>query len=197
MTLKIEIESLPCSPEEFRRAVVAFAEAMREYTEHLRGVEEDAANPNLKLDDRRVAFPPPSAHPFVEAAVKAGGYELVGPSLEVRKQRLCAQVDAAEREDIAEVMPPRKARYWQMREQDIRTADHMMLSNHPVPIPADEINAFLHAKRSADDTAFLDDQQKRRNAIAAVQRWAAKAHHDIDDLTDETVEAWKLEPFHG
>lgn len=198
MTVKIEIEALlPWSVDDFRKAVVAHAEAMREYAEHLRGVEEDAANADLKPEDRRVAFPPPSAHPLVEVAVKAGGYDLVGPPLEVRKQRLSAEVDAAEQAEIAKVMPQRKARYWQMHEQDIRAADNMIVSNHPVPVPHDQITSFLRAKRPADDTAFLDDQQKRRERVASVQRWAAKAHHDIDNLTEETIDGWKLEPFVG
>jgi len=197
MTFRIDRETLPCSPDEFARAVEAHASALVEYAAHLLGVEADAANQALKPHERRVAFPPPSAPPLVEAAVKAGGYELVGPSLEVRKQRLCAHVDEAEQIELAKVMPPRKERYWQMREQDIRTADHMCLSNHQDKIEPDHIEPWLKSVRPTEDTTFLAEQKRRRDTLSIIQRWAAKAHHDVDDLTEETIDGWKLEPFVG
>jgi len=203
MTVKIDRESIRGMAQDFATAVDAHVAALNEYAAHIKGVAEDAVNPDLTPDERRVAFPPPSAHDLIECAVRQDGdrfiadYELVGPSLEVRKQRLCAQVDAAEAAEIAKVMPPRKARHWQMREQDIRTADHMRLSNHPVALKPEEINDFLAKARPAEDTTFLIEQGRRHATVTAIQRWAAKAHYDIDDLTDETVEAWKLEPFNG
>ncbi len=178
MTLKIERESLPCSAEQFAALVETHAKAMAEYAAHLRGVEADAANEDLKPEDRRVAFPPPSAHPLVEAAVQAGDFVLVGPSLEVRKQRLCAEVDAAEQAEIAAIMPQRKVRHWQHLVQDARIR-------------------LAKGIATDEDDALMTVQAEREKKIAAVQRWAAKAHHDIDDLTDETVDAWEMEPFVG
>lgn len=174
MTIRIDEESL-AGFDDFAGRVARHAAAVAEYETHLRGVEEDAANETLKPEERRVAFPPPSEHPTVEAAVKAGGYELVGPSLEVRKQRLCAAVDLMERSGIADVTPDRKRRWFNFRIADIASKDD---------------DAVTH-----EDASFLDDQQARAKREMAVRRWAAKQHHDIDDLTEETIDAWKPEPF--
>lgn len=183
MTLKIDRETLSISPEEFGEKVDAYAARMAEYGEHLKGVEADAANPDLAEDERRVAFPPPDADGLVKRAV-AEGYEIVGPSFEVRKQRLLQRVSDAEQAELAKVVAPGKRRYFDLQEQAIRVKQAEEWGRQDGGI-------------DPDDEQFLADQDQRREAWAAVVLWAAKQHHDIEDLTEETVDAWEATPFNG
>lgn len=213
MTLKIDRESLPYSPEQFAAAVDAHIAALAEYTEHLKGVHADAANEALAPEDRRVAFPPPTADSLVEKAIRYDGqensgafrfvadYEIVGPSLAVRKQRLMQAVSEAEGAELAKVTPPGKARYWQMREQAIHNADSTRWNGYVAGLAGatvlTDFSDYVTGTRSAEDTRFLNEQEARRRDEKAIQFWAAKAHHDIEDLTEETVDGWKMEAFGG
>jgi len=196
MTFQIRKADLPCSVERFAELVKAHAEAIAEYERHLLAVAQDADDPNLKPEEKRVAFPPPSAlHPLIEQAIR--GYEVVGPTLSEKKATLTEAVRACEREAIEANIPAAKRRHWQFRYQDILAADHARLSNHPERIEPEDINAFLASCRPAEDTAFLADYREREVREAAIHRRAAKLEHDIDDLTEETVDTFAVTPFHG
>jgi hypothetical protein len=186
MTAKIDAESLGCSAEDFSAAVSDFVEALNEYEAHLVGVRMDEANPRLAPEDKRVAFPGPHAPPIVMAAIRKepqpsgsnrfiADYELTGPSLEVQKQRLSDTVAQAAQAAMETVTPARKRMFFNLTEQAIRATD----------------------ERSADDEALLADQDRRRKAEAAIKLQEAKAYHDIDDLTEETIGQWKMETFGG
>lgn len=184
MTFKIDRETLPCSAEDFAAIVDAHAAALNEYAEHLKGVAADEVDLSLKLEERRVAFPPPEAHELIVRAIRQDGntfiadYELIGPSLEVRKQRLSNAVNVLEQAEHDKILPPRKARYLQLL--------------------VGEANERLNKGIATDeDDRLLTEAAARRKKIDAVERWAAKAHHDIEDLTEETIDAWKLESFSG
>lgn len=195
MTLKIDRETLPCSEEQFATAVASHAAALAEYNEHLKGVAIDVANEALTQDERRVAFPPPTSHPLVEAAIKAGGYELVGPSLDVLKQRLFQKVSEAEAAEIAKVTPPGKRRYFDLSEQQIRLADQKRLADYFEAHQAyPEDAGWAKSQRPIRDTSFLAEQDERRAEEAAIDLWAAKQHYDIEDLTEETVGNWVMTP---
>lgn len=185
--LKIDVETLPCSPEEFAGHVGAYLKVMTEYGEHLKGVEADKADPDMPDDERRVAFPAPYADDLVMRAA-AEGYEIVGPSLDLRKQRLFQQVSEAEQVELAKVVPPGKRRYFDLQEQAIlaKQAKEWEAAGHTVTITLDP-----------DDENVLEQQKARRATCAAVALWAAKQHHDIEDLTEETVDAWEMTPFNG
>jgi hypothetical protein len=210
MTLKIDREALPISPDEFGKVVAAHIAALSEYDEHLAGVREDEANEQLKPEDRRVVFPAPSASALVEEAIRqekqddgrthfVADYEMVGPSLSVRKQRLVQQVSEAEGAELAKVVPPGKIRYFHLRYAQIMRDDAERLHVHLIEgndHPGD-VEAFQRQFRPEDDSRFLDEYDDRARVQTAVNTWAAKAHHDIEDLTEETVDGWKLEPFVG
>lgn len=204
MTFQIRKADLACREEDFADMVRAHVERLNEYAHHLLGVEADKNNPDLAPDERRVAFPAPEAHPLVMNACRqhANGdiiadYEILGPTLAERKATLSADVRQRESMLLGNVMPSAKVRHWQFREQDIRAADHMRVSNHVTRIEPDQIDAFLRAARPSDDTAFLEEMKARHEQVAAIQRWAARCEHDIDDLTDETVDGFKVLAFNG
>lgn len=217
MTLKIDRETLVCTPEQFATAVDQHIAALTEYNEHLKGVEEDAADPSIPHENKRVAFPPPYS-PIGNIEMAIGGredgslfadYEIVGPSLEVRKQRLAQRVSETEQAELAKVTPPGKARYWQMREQAILRADSERWNKHVAKLNADAANTpgatvdpgsftdFVTSTRSDEDSRLLEEQEARRRKEEAIHFWAAKQHHDIEDLTEETVDSWQMEVFGG
>lgn len=209
MTLKIDREKLGCTPEQFAEAVDQHIAALAEYNEHLKGVEADAADPSIPHENKRVAFPPPySPIGNIEMAIGRredgslfADYEIVGPSLEVRKQRLMQAVSETEQTELAKVTPPGKARYWHMREQAILRADSERWNEHlakakPGDLPTDYAE-FIASTRGADDSRFLDEQEARRRKEEAIRFWAAKQHHDIEDLTEETADGWQMEVLGG
>ena len=205
MTFQIRRADLPCSAEDFAARVIAHVERLNEYYRHLAGVEADKVNPNLKADERRVAFPGPSEHPLIESAIRPNvycelpdqaaiaiaDYEITGPTLAEKKAALTAQVHKQEAEAIEAVFPLAKRRHWQFREQDIRAADHARIANHPTRV--DDPAKFLAECRPAEDTQFLADQTARTEKMNAIQRHSARLEHDIADLTDETVDGFKID----
>ena len=172
MTFQIRKDQLPFKPDVFAAVVQMHAAALNEYRAHLRGVAEDAENPELKPEDRRVAFPGPDAHNLVKSAITLDGatdqyvpdYELVGPPLAEKKQALFAQVTQMENDAIEANIPAAKRRHWQFVVQD---------------------------------GGYLPDWQDRVAKQEAIQRWAAKLHADIYDLTEATVDAFVIAPFNG
>jgi hypothetical protein len=163
---------------------------MAEYAVHLEGVAADAANPELKPEERRVAFPGPAADPLIERAA-VEGYEIEGPTLAEKKAALLDQVHAAERAALERLIPPNKLRHWQFREQEIRAADHGRYPSDGTLTFADKL-AEVDRTRPAEDTAFLADFQSRKDTQQQVMKAAAKLEHDIDDLTEDTVDAFKI-----
>lgn len=202
MTLRIKADSLPGSAEDFASHVAAYAAAMTEYAAHLKGVAEDAVNEALSPNQRRVAFPPPTADERVMRAVRQAedgsyiaDYEIAGPSIEERKAALLERVRAEEAKAIAAILPPAKVRHFQFRMADINAADAKRIADNPNRI--DDIATFLVANRPVGDTAFLADYAARQARVGEVQRWAAKLEHDIDDLTEETIGGFVVTPFNG
>jgi hypothetical protein len=51
------------------------------------------------------------------------------------------------------------------------------------------------AALSDDDKAFLAEYERRKTSTEAIQRWAAQASSDIEDLTADTIDSWKLPPL--
>lgn len=206
VTARIERETLGCSPDEFANAVAISIAALSEYDAHLVGVRLDAGNGNLAPDDRRVAFPGPEVPPTIMQAIRvvshANGthsftadYELVGPSLETRKQRLALKVSETEAAELAKVTPPGKRRFFDLQEQAIRRSDGELMQAHvsSAAEPIGDTEAFLRSMRPAGETDFLAEQYSRRDREAAIQLWAAKQHHDIEDLTEQTINGWQPE----
>ena len=171
---------------------------------------------DVPIERRHVAYPRPRAHPLVERAVDEKdevNFEIVddGPTaaekLAARKAALLSEVSIAENKAIDAVVPPGKRRFFNLRESAIQEADQakaiaLSASSSGLlkkitgnALTADQIAAQIEAERPAEDTALLKAQKERRARIEAIQLAAAKAHHDIEDLTAETVGSWKLPTF--
>jgi hypothetical protein len=167
-------------------------------------------------DVMSLAYPRPRAYSWVEHAVDEKdevNFEIVddGPMAEerlaARKAELFNAVSIAENKAIDAVVPPAKRRFFNLREAAIREADRtkyasLWASNAGLvkkitgsAMTADQIAARVESERPADDTTFLREQKERTDRLAAIQLAAARAHHDIEDLTAETIGSWKLPTF--
>ena len=198
MTFKVKLSEIAITAEEFAARVAAHFERLVEYYKHLDGVRADAANPDLKDEDKRVAFPPPAEDDKVELAIyrerHADGsvtphidYEFEGPSLQEKKDALLAKVKEMETKALHEAVPPHKARHWHFREQDIIEADH----NLRVDNPGHDEDWYLAHRPYADQT-FLNEHAERKAKQQRILRVAAKHEHDISDLTEANVDSYKV-----
>lgn len=189
MTFQVKTATLGMSEEAFAAHVSAFHKALVEYYKHLDGVRADAANPDLKPDERRVAFPPPTMDVLIENAIRREeqpdgsikaviDYAFVGLSLAEKKAALLAEKKAAlfarvrkmEQEAIEANIPAAKRRHWQ----------------------------FLAADQISDGySEVVGSYYDRLKKEVAIQRWAAKLEHDIADLTEATVDHFEIAPFNG
>lgn len=121
--LKSRIADLP----DFELRVADFVKKANDHAEHMKKVG---------VDPEYEAFPAPRAHPEIVAAMTQAGdgrfssdYVIVddGPTpeqvLRAKKDRLLAVVSAMENDAEHTILPRARRRFFQMREQDIRTAD--------------------------------------------------------------------------
>lgn len=72
----------------------------------------------------------------------------------------------------------------------------------PIPIPAPDplldsldVAEAVNANRTEEDQNHLAFMKKSRVRLSAIELAAAQAHSDIEDLTLETIDAWKLPTF--
>lgn len=196
----------------FEARVAAHAFEMKHWRGHMAQVAEDQKN-DVEPMKRHVAHPRPASHPLVEACVNENDladYEIVddGPSaeqiLDDQKEHLIGQISIAERDAIVAVVPAGKQRLFDIRELDIRQADSKIISELQKPgfvaaalaavgiAKMIDFSIELPKRRPAEDTRFLGEQTARRERIVAIQRKAAQAHHDIEDLTADTIGAWVM-----
>ena len=199
----------------FAATAASHAFEMKGWRAHMARVKEDEKN-DVPIERCHVAYPRPRGHPLVERAVDENdevNYEVVddGPTaaelLAARKAELLNEVSAAEGQAIDAIVPVGKRRLFNMRESTIRESDQVMASalyaknsgfiKKLVGVVLDDkqIAAKIDAERPIEDTKHLQAQEERRARMAAIQLAAAKAHHDIEDLTVETISSWKLPTF--
>jgi hypothetical protein len=198
-------------------AVVAASHAVetKAWRAHMARVTDDQRN-DVPIERRHVAYPRPRAHPMVERAVDENdevNFEVVddGPTaaelLAARKAELLNAVSFAEAKAIDAIAPVGKRRLFNMRESTIRESDQLVAGALyaknsgfikkliGVVLDDKQIAAKIEAERPIEDTKHLQEQEERRARVAAIQLVAAKAHHDIEDLTAETISGWKLPTF--
>jgi hypothetical protein len=201
--------------KDFAAAAASHAVEMKAWREHMARVKQDEKN-DVPIERRHVACPRPRAHPMVERAVDENdevNFEVLddGPTatelLATRKSALMHEVSRAENRAIDAIVPAGKRRLFNLRESDIRMAEAakakaLAASNSGLlkkvagrTMTPEQMAARIEAERPLEDTALLLAQEERGARIEAIQRAAAQAHHDIEDLTAETIGGWKLPTF--
>lgn len=205
----------------FEVHVARHAADMKVWRAHMGRVADDERNGVTGIEKHQ-QYNRPVAHPMVEAAVNENDdadYQIVddGPSaaeiLTAKKSTLLDGVAAAEQTAIDTIVPAGKRRLFDMREADIRKADGILandlISKRKPGVLASitsavgltkqmdtsDIAAHVEEVRPDGDTKHLEEQQARREAIERIRRIAAQAQHDIEDLTAETVDSFKIPVF--
>jgi len=197
---------------DFPAAAAAHAVEMKNWRAHQKRVEDDKQN-GVPQEDAHWPQKPPRAHPLVERAVDENdeaNFEIVNDlpdPLAIKKAQLLDDVGRAEEAAIAAVVPAGKRRLFAMREQDIRERDNQLRTELHAgngglirkvtgqQMSVEEIERAIIDARGPEDMKHLADQAARRQRIAEIERKAARAHHDIEDLTAETIGSWKMPTF--
>lgn len=218
MTHKIMKSAIAGVPD-FAVQAASHAKEMRDWRAHMGRVASDE-KAGVPREDAHHPFPAPRAHPLVEAAVNEddeADFEIVddGPTpdqiLTSKKNTLLQAVSSAENDASGKVFPFAKRRLYNMKETAITTAEAAklatilnstsvlasLLSKIGLRKSTDDAVAKISKDRSPEDSTHLADQADRRSRIAAIEAAAAQMHSDIEDLTLDNIDAWKMPPFPG
>ena len=132
-------------------------------------------------------------------------------TLDQKKQILSHQVMTARAEAAHKIVPLLKSRIWNIEHQRMLTAIHE-IPREAIPIVVLKMDGLTHrpetddehkaralgllkVKSSPEDIAFFQAHEERLKQIAAIDHHSAKLEGEIHDLTEETVDAWKMAPF--
>jgi len=198
----------------FAVLVADHAHRMKEWRAHMQRVNDDLRNGVSGLEQHH-PYDRPRSLALVEAAVNEADevfFEVVDDSSELlaqRKAELIGAVAEAEQRAIATVIPAGKRRLFDLRETEIKQADQaraaLMVEQQESPGVLQrlmgkkgddfDIEAAVVEQRPPDDTTHLLDQEERRRRVAEIEKIAAQAMHDIEDLTPETIGAWTMPTF--
>ena len=198
--------------EDFAGKAAAHAVEIKAWRAHMRRVTEDKEN-GVTVELAHAPYPRPRANPLVERAVNENdeaNFEIVddGPTeaqkLAAGKATLIDEVLRTERSAKDAIAPATKLRFYNLRENDIRAADarrreaalsNVSLINKLAGRTETVVETAVVSGRPPEDTAFLAEQVMRRQRFAQIERIAAQAMHDIEDLTAETISGWKAPSF--
>jgi O-phosphoseryl-tRNA(Cys) synthetase len=168
----------------FKEAVEAHAAALAQWNDHMRNVEKGLADP----------YPPPLAHPDINAAVRK----------DVNKK---GQVNYVADYEIVDDLPkPDEAQVFRDKQHSLRIkvtsaeaeARHAVLPSGKHRVMAHracDIHAIEEKDRTADDLAFLAQYGKTMDRLNAIDRRAAKALAEIEDLTARNIDSWSVPDF--
>ena len=195
----------------FDAAVAAFAKEMRDWREQEKRATEHDGREDIHPADRWVHRKRPLADQRVMDAVNehdVADFEIVDdrPELNIlktKKDKFFNDVSIAERSAMDRITPPGKVRIYFLREQDIRAADAAFIQKQSGLLKAasvavgltENIESAVEKQRTPSDTAFMADQAERRRKLGLIERAAAQMHSDIEDLTLENIDKWKMPDF--
>jgi hypothetical protein len=198
MTPRIPQSQVKVSADEFHRLVEGHIGELKAWTAHMGRVRlwelhkqavdrgEQVKRP-APVEHHR--YPPPRASPLIEASVKvdsvgdgqevsyAPDYEIFddGPSLEEilrqKKDALMPAVYEAERKEIHVVIPFAKHRAAAIRNIDL----------------------VGKTEKTPEDDAEIVDYQVKMQQIEAITRKYAKILSDIEDLTPQNIDTYRME----
>lgn len=156
---------------------------------------------------RHQPYKPPEPHQLVAFVLANGGtFEVLNDDptpeqiLAEKKLVLIHQISSAEAAAVQSVMPPiGKQRAYNLREADIGAADvaranKLIADGETDPV---KLQKAVEKGRPADDTAHLRAQADRRTKVDAIIRAASQMMSDVEDLTIENIDAWRMTPLPG
>jgi hypothetical protein len=202
----------------FDVAVAQFAKDMRDWREQEKKATEHDDKPDIAPIDRWVHRKRPTEDERVMRAVNENDiadFEIIDDSpspeqiLRYKKSRLLADVVEAENAAVSLIVPAGKHRAFALRERGIMDSDAKVIaelmkaptllqkvaSTIGLGDPQPDIHAEIVKRRPPEDTKFLSDQNDRRHSIQTIVHAATQMHSDIEDLTLDNIDAWKMPDF--
>lgn len=156
---------------------------------------------------RHQPYKPPEPHQLVAFVLANGGtFEVLNDDptpaqiLAEKKLALIYQITAAEAEAIHAIMPPLgKRRLANMRESDIGIADAERVRAMPLAVQqdSDKLTKAIAKARPPEDAAHLQVQADLRAKATAINRAATQMMSDVEDLTIENINSWRMTPLPG
>ena len=190
---------------DFQGRVDKFASELSAWAAHMQRVATDAGNLKLKPEERHAPYPRPTAHPDVEMSVNENfqaDFSIAddGPTedevLSAKKNELYSRVSAAEKEAIDAVEHPAKRRFFNIRRAEVAKADKKAAEaavRSKSNLDQDGLDKAIKKARKKEDADFIAQSDARQARIDEIIRAAAKMHHDIEDLTIDTIDSWKMD----
>lgn len=211
MPIRLVLSQVRALPFDFEAGVAAHIKAKMDHRFAVIGEPAPAAaHPWIEHAVKRVNMGEGQPDDFVP------DYEIIDDTpppltLDQKKQVLSHQVMMARAEVAHKIVPQLKARIWSIKYHRVLSEIHeipraaiplILLANDGLthrPEMDDEYKAraldLLKGKLPAEDIVFFQAHEVRLKQIAAIDHQAAKLEGEIHDLTEETVDAWKMAHF--
>lgn len=211
MTLKI----LKSQVAQIPNFEVRVAEHVQLYNEHKSHMERVASDEKAGIEGiaKHEPYPASRAHKLIEDAINydTGKADYIienddptpAEILDQKKNDLFHQVSLAEQDAINKIFPPRTHRSLNIREHDIRQRDidrgrkisQSYIAKAKSILGGPSIEEQIASARSQEDADFLKEHEDRQNSVQKILRSAASAHSEIDALTIDTIDSWKIPDF--
>lgn len=196
--------------ENIEDLIYNFAKEKQEWVEREILVEKtkDEEDPTKKY----ASYPPPTAHGEVMAAVNESGdpdYEIVDDMHVLnaaifigKKNELFNLVSKTENDEKQKVVPAGKERFWRLKEQSILDMDSVVRRqvqidyyNKEEEVDILKLEEYIIQQRTPENQKFMEAQAERADQLKHIDLWGAEQHSEIADLTDETIDTWKMKPY--
>lgn len=151
--------------------------------------------------------PKPEAHPLVMKAVNENGdidYQTIDDTQPLKdaafakkKADLFNQVVEIEQKEKSRIMPDGKIRLIGLHEQRIIVEDAVRRNAIILEdkVEAKDIEPLVISTRPTEDHEFMIQLNKIKEEITAVNWWGAERFSEIADLTEDTIDNWKMMPY--
>lgn len=180
MTYKIKQSDINRVGIDYSAAVIAFAEELKAYAQHMELVEKGKAQ----------FYPPPEAPIEISAAIHRPDlsidYEIIDdvtPTLEEKKRNLVEQLEIAKVAAMNKVMPQGKRR--------LANIIHL----ETLQQISDRSTGLLKAKPTKTESKVLNDMKELNTKSIEIEKCAAIMHAEIEDLTEENIDHWMPKKF--
>lgn len=177
-------------PFDFKSAVDSFVHAKMEHRFTIGEAAPGAPHIWVEMAVRRVSGSDEKPDTF-EAYYQIVDDMPPPPTLDERKNQIAQDVITAATAAIAKISPPLKQAYWNI--------EYARVQGDIAKVPVKEgetqdtwLSRALDVvkKKSPEDYASYVAQENRAKAIGSIHRVVAKAHSDIHDLTEKTIDGW-------
>lgn len=182
-----------------------YATELKDWLHRQMMIEDTKNHPDES--QRWTQCPKPEAHPLVMNAVNEYGdidyqtiddtHPLKDAAFAKKKADLFNQVVEIEQKEKSRIMPDGKIRLIGLHEQRIIVEDAVRRNAIILEdkVEAKDIEPLVISTRPTEDHEFMTQLNKIKEEITAVNWWGAERFSEIADLTEDTIDDWKMIPY--